>query len=294
MYKKEKWQTLMIGCILAATVTVGYAATYEVLPQVLNVREGPGTQYKAVGQLVKGDAIEVISYDEQWSTVALGDTQAYVHSDYIEPVAHMSAAPTSDVIYYGMVMSDSLNFRTGADGAYDLIEALPYGTVVEIVEQNAVEGWHYVSFNGIRGYLYADYMMISDENGDFPLLANDIIDFAMNYLGYPYVYGGSTPSGGFDCGGLVKYVFNNFGYSLSMGATTQYRSIDNPISRSELRVGDIVYFSAPSTSGIAHTGIYIGDQQFIHASSPGDVVKISSMASGYYDTYYYGAARLLA
>ena len=148
----------------------------------------------------------------------------------------------------GMVMSNSLNFRTEATADSPLIESLPYGTVLEIVSQGEAGSWHYVSFNNVRGYVYADYVRLADAEGRFFGLADDVIAYAKQFLGYRYVYGGSTPSGGFDCGGLIKYVYGHFGYSLNMGATTQYRSIALHISRAELRPGDIVYFSSPGAA----------------------------------------------
>jgi len=304
--------------IMAATMTTAYATTYEVTASVLNVRSGPGTAYAVKGKLVRGDQIEVMTIEGPWALISLGgEKSGYVSTGYIiqakeaETATELSLAskPTDDAVAVmasgvlpddlppgetqGMVMSKSLNFRAKPSADSPLIESLPYGTVVEIVMQGEAGGWHYVSFNSVRGYVYADYVRLAGAEGRFFGLADDVIAYAKQFLGYRYVYGGSTPSRGFDCGGLIKYVYGHFGYTLNMGATTQYRSIEIHLSREQLRPGDIVYFSSPGNRGIAHTGIYLGDNLFIHASSPGDVVKITSMASGYYDKYYYGAARLL-
>jgi peptidoglycan DL-endopeptidase CwlO len=111
-----------------------------------------------------------------------------------------------------------------------------------------------------------------------------VVGIAMQYLGIPYVYGGASPSG-FDCSGLVMYVFGQIGVSLPHNAAAQYGS-GTPVDRSQLQPGDLVFFN-----GLGHVGIYIGGGSFIHAPHTGDVVKISSM-TGWYASTYVGARRL--
>jgi cell wall-associated NlpC family hydrolase len=111
-----------------------------------------------------------------------------------------------------------------------------------------------------------------------------VVGIAMQYLGTPYVYGGASP-GGFDCSGLVMYVFAQVGVSLPHNAAAQY-GYGMPVSRDQLQPGDLVFFN-----GLGHVGIYIGGGEFIHAPHTGDVVKISSM-SGWYASTYVGARRL--
>jgi cell wall-associated NlpC family hydrolase len=112
-----------------------------------------------------------------------------------------------------------------------------------------------------------------------------VVGIAMQYLGIPYLWGGASPSTGFDCSGFVMYVYAQVGVSLPHNAAMQY-SYGSPVSRSELQPGDLVFFN-----GLGHNGIYIGGNQFIHSPHTGDVVKISSL-SGWYDSTFYGARRL--
>jgi len=111
-----------------------------------------------------------------------------------------------------------------------------------------------------------------------------VVGIAMQYLGIPYRWGGSSPSG-FDCSGFVMYVYSQVGVSLPHNAAMQY-GYGSAVSRSELQPGDLVFFN-----GLGHNGIYIGGGQFIHSPHTGDVVKISSMTGWYADTYV-GARRL--
>jgi peptidoglycan DL-endopeptidase CwlO len=110
------------------------------------------------------------------------------------------------------------------------------------------------------------------------------VAIAMRYLGVPYVWGGASPSG-FDCSGLVMYVFAQVGVSLPHGSVAQY-GYGVPVSRGDLQPGDLVFFY-----DLGHVGIYVGGGQFIHAPHTGDVVKISSL-SGYYASVYVGARRI--
>jgi len=114
--------------------------------------------------------------------------------------------------------------------------------------------------------------------------ASQVVAIAMQYLGIPYVWGGASPSQGFDCSGLVSYVYAQIGIYLPHHAASAY-SYGVPVSYGELQPGDLVFFS-----GLGHMGMYIGGGQFIHAPHTGDVVKISSLA-GY--SSYVGARRIL-
>ncbi|HZO61449.1 MAG TPA: NlpC/P60 family protein [Gaiellaceae bacterium] len=112
-----------------------------------------------------------------------------------------------------------------------------------------------------------------------------VVGIAMQYLGTPYVWGGSAP-GGFDCSGLVMYVYAQMGVSLPHHAADQF-NYGVPVSRDQLEPGDLVFFD-----GLGHVGIYIGNGQFIHAPHTGDVVKISSLNESWYAATYVGARRI--
>lgn len=132
--------------------------------------------------------------------------------------------------------------------------------------------------------------------------ASEVVSYAKKFLDVPYVYGGASPSG-FDCSGFTMYVFDHFGISMRHGAQAQAK-LGEPVKANKnskssllnnLRAGDLVFFLDYETMDeIGHCGIYIGNGNFIHASSgSGYCVKINSLLPGeYYNTRYYTAKRL--
>jgi cell wall-associated NlpC family hydrolase/type II secretory pathway pseudopilin PulG len=113
------------------------------------------------------------------------------------------------------------------------------------------------------------------------------VGIAEKYLGVPYVWGGASPSG-FDCSGLVMYVYAQLGVSLPHYTVSQYNYANSVyVPRSQLEPGDLVFFA-----GLGHVGIYIGNNEFIHAPHTGAVVSIDSL-TGWYSSEYYGAKRIL-
>ncbi len=111
-----------------------------------------------------------------------------------------------------------------------------------------------------------------------------VVGIAMRYLGVPYVWGGSSPSG-FDCSGFVAYVYAQVGVSLPHYTGAQW-GVGVSVGRSDLQPGDLVFFD-----GLGHVGIYIGGNEFIHAPHTGTVVQVSSLSGWYADTYV-GARRI--
>ena len=120
-------------------------------------------------------------------------------------------------------------------------------------------------------------------------LGRRIVASSMQYLGVPYVFGGTTPNG-FDCSGYVRYVFANAGIYLPRTADAQYEC-GYPVSTAELVPGDLVFFSTYE-AGASHVGIYLGDGNFINASSSRGV-SIASLYSSYWGSCYIGARRVM-
>lgn len=282
---------------------------------------------KTISQIPQGEPIEIYDQRNHFYKVLYQGNIGWVNCDYvaldsslletitstaIAPTASTSAGTTTSTvetadqitaeqaeepqpICYGVVTAASgLKLRSGPSTSSDQLALIPGGTRLTLTG-DAVDGWYPVTYNGVAGYVSGEYLYRTTDP-DTALSSTDaqaLLDYAASFLGVPYVYGGESPSG-FDCSGFVQYVFAHFGYDLPRTGTQQSQcQYAVPVSKSELKPGDLVFFASPSTSSIAHVGIYAGNGLFIHSSSPGDVVKYDKMSSNYYSTYYLKAVRIL-
>ncbi len=125
-------------------------------------------------------------------------------------------------------------------------------------------------------------------------MADDVLLRAMAQIGTPYRWGGSSPQTGFDCSGLIGYVFNHSMNIKLPRSTSEMIKVNAPvIERGRLRTGDIVFFATNGARNVNHAGIYVGDDRFVHAPSTGGRVRIDSLNSPYWSKAYLQAKRYL-
>lgn len=222
------------------------------------------------------------------------------------------------------INSSTVNVRQEANSSSTIVGTASLNTEVQVYSEQG--GWSRVKVNNMEGYIATSLLSDSrqetsrsqstsrktsstkstkktttsqskttqnttTETTSVPASSNGsaIVATAKKYLGYKYVYGGSSPSTGFDCSGFTSYVFKQHGITLSRTSAGQY-SNGVAVSRSNLQPGDLVMFGK---SSITHVAIYIGGGQIIHASTPSTGVRIDSLSTGYYSNNYYGARRVL-
>ena len=286
MHLSKALTTKIAAIVLAlsamATPTLAASVGTVVSDSGLNLRSSASTDSTVLATLANGTQVDVISTtaDGCWHEVSYNGVTGYLSGDYLK---------VEEEKVYGQVVVGPLNIRTGPGTQYASAGTLSTGAIVEIVDTvGGVGGWYETE----DGYVSSDYVTIVDasvvsasSNG------NAIAQYALQFVGYPYVYGGSSPSG-FDCSGFVRYVCSQKGYSVNRTASAQ---MDNgtPVSYSQLQPGDLVFFNNGNSSKRAtHVGIYIGNGQFVHASTSTTGVIISDMNSAYYTTGFVGARRL--
>ncbi|GMA99282.1 NlpC/P60 family protein [Pelosinus sp. IPA-1] len=146
---------------------------------------------------------------------------------------------------------------------------------------------------GEQTYIALHQFKYGDVSSRGQILRKQAIDigiFAKKFYDIPYVWAGSSPSG-FDCSGFIYYIFNEFGILIPRMADEQFE-MGLAINQSDLQTGDIVFFSTYEP-GPSHVGIYIGNGQFIHASSAAGKVTITDLSKPYYQSRYLGARRII-
>lgn len=206
---------------------------------------------------------------------------------------NVTVTETSKTMY---VSTDTLNVRDSWLSTSTKVGTLTRNQSVTVTG-SCSNGWYRIKFEGHTAYVSGKYL--SDEAGASSSsgsissgsgTATDIANFAMSFVGYSYVWGGMSPSTGFDCSGLMYYVLTQYGYSMKRVANDQMTQ-GTAISRDNLQVGDLVFFGYGSYAN--HVGMYIGNGNFVHASTPSTGVRVNSLNETYYNTRYIGARRII-
>ena len=285
------------GYVSASYLTLGgsggsSSGTGTINATYVRLRSGPGTGYEILGMFNPGDTMSVTGDDGDWYRVSYNGTDGYVYKTYLNVGGSgSSGSGLTEMSATDATVISAVHMRNGPDTSYASQRVLERGTSVTIT--GATEKWYRVTYNGSEGYIFKTYLTTEplSSSGYSSSEGERIVNEAKQYLGVGYVYGGSSPSG-FDCSGFVYYVFRQCGYSVTRTAVTQNRD-GYEISKSELQPGDSIIFYNTSLTGIGHSGIYIGNNQFIHASSGTGRVCITDLSSGYYTQRYYSARRVI-
>ena len=301
MIKKMIFTLPLIFLLVISFCITSYAEENRigtVICDVLNVRESPGTDFKILYQVTRGDRLQVLSNSEEWYEIKYNDIIGWVHGDYI--------TVKTEPIGIGTINANNVNIRSEGNLSSDVITMKSNGARFEVYARHGE--WYKIKLeDGTYGWVFGQYITIREDTGasrggddvratddDQNSLGNKIVDYAKQFLGVRYVYGGSSPKG-FDCSGLVQYVFKNFGIKLERVAANQAK-YGTKVDKANLKVGDLVFFDTNGgMNSIEHVGIYIGGGKFIHASSGrgANKVIISDLTTGYYSQTYMWARRYI-
>ena len=225
--------------------------------QTVNVRKEASTSASIVTQITLNTEVEVLSEESGWYKVRVNGVEGYVATTLLSDTKQETSRGATEFRDTSSEQEKESNTSK---------------------EQNNDKTEDSSSNNS-----NSSNSSTSDSNSN---TGSAVLAFARQYLGYPYVYGGASPSG-FDCSGFTTYVYKHFGVSLSRTAAGQ-ASNGKAVKRSELQVGDLVMFCSP----INHVGIYAGNNQIIHAANKTRGVVIDTISSGYYNTNYNCARRI--
>lgn len=277
--------TASAECVGAGTVT----------GDSLRLRAQASTDSSILTTAPYGASVIVLEDESDgWYKVVYQGSEGYMSAEYLT----LSKTADADL---GTGTPDTegstLNLRAGPGTEYDKLATIPYGATLNLTGVNG--SWFKTSYNGAEGYVSSEFIALTgaEQGAAAPAavssdLRSQVVAYAKQFLGCPYVYG-TAGSSTFDCSGYTSYVFRHFGYSLNRSASGQY-SNGTAIDQSQMQPGDLILWRAyGSSSAATHVGIYIGNNQYIHASSTGGCVTINDMSYGAGARYLVGVRRIL-
>ena len=250
----------------------------------LNVRKEATTQSQSLGLIYQNDKVTITGKTGTWyqvnTTVNENAVSGYVHQDYITlSSSSESSGPSISDVDETVWATMAVNVRKSYNTSSAIIATLKEG---DSVKRTGVldNGWSRVEYNGQTAYISSDYLTTtdptpeedntSDENtgssGITGVTGADIVAYAKQWVGYPYVWGGNDLNTGVDCSGFTQQVYLHFGISLNRVADAQKQNGIRIASVSEAKPGDLFFYG--SSSYADHVAIYMGDGMVVHASSP--------------------------
>lgn len=251
--------------------------------EYLNVRKGPSTKDRVVGKMPSFSACEILEESDGWAHIKSGEVEGYVSCDYLLTGAAAIVKAQELIKPVAVVKADALMVRKEPSTEAAILTKVPLNEELDYVE--TVGEWVKVSIDGMDAYVYGEYVVIQ-ENLDTAITLSelrygegvtdirvDIVEYAKQFLGNPYKWGGTSLTKGADCSGFVQSVYKHFGIKISRTSRSQSKE-GKKISVSELKPGDLLFYE-DETGTINHVTMYIGNGQVIHASSPKSGIKIS-------------------
>ena len=267
----------------------------------VNIRAKASADADVIGTLIAGYSITRTSDSNGWSKVDYNGQTGYIKSDYLTTTkpqvtesnqtssSSNTSSSKSDIeeVKETVYATAGVNIRAKASADADKIGTLAAGGSITRTGKTS-SGWSRVDYNGQTGYIKSDYLTTTkptvtsnttaSSTSSSSSLGQQIADFAVQYVGYPYVYGGNSLTNGVDCSGFTQQVYLHFGYSIPRRASIQ-ATVGTSVAISDLQPGDLVFYG--DSEGVGHVVIYIGNGKVVHASTPSKGIIISDL---YYRT----------
>ena len=270
--------------------------------EAVNVRAEPDENSERVGSLpVHGIAL-VAEKGDTWTKIESGITVGYVRNDYLLFGDAAGAYAEETCPKVAKVNTTTLYVRAEQNENSECLTMIPEGESYEVIPQDSdVDGWTYIQVDSdIEGYVSSDYVDISygfshaisvaeeeeirkqkeaEEQARLAEMTStkrqEVVNYALQFVGNPYVYGGTSLTNGTDCSGFTMSVYAHFGYGLPRTAAAQMQGLSS-VDLSAIQPGDLLFYRGKDGS-IGHVTMYIGGGQVVHASSPKTGIKISSV-----------------
>ena len=286
--------TLALTALCAVSASAACEGVGTVTASALRLRSEPSTESSILATAAQGELVVILEQtDDGWYKVDYQSMEGYMSAEYLD------FQPQADVtLGWGVVkVSDSLNVRTGPGTEYETLGALGNRETVLIL--GVENGWYKILYGETAAYVHSDYvrscMDESGARGDDPVydgtLAAQIVAYAEEFLGVPYVYGANGPYA-YDCSSFTQTVYAHFGYTLNRTSYDQALN-GRAVSWDELQPGDLIFFRTMAGAYISHVGMYVGDGVIIHASSGSRMIRYANLYSSYFTNAYVCARRII-
>ena len=250
----------------------------------LNVRETPSTEGKMVGKMPKDSACEVLETADGWAYIKSGEVEGYVSMEFLLTGPDARVRATEIVRTVVVVDGDGLNVREQPDTESAILTQVASGEEMDYLE--TLDGWIKVAVDSDEAYVSADYVTVTEKLDTAITMTEllygqgvsdvrvDLVEYAKQFVGNRYVWGGTSLTKGADCSGFVLSIFKKYGISLPHHAESQ-AGYGTKISAGDLQPGDLIFYGN-SRGHINHVAIYIGGGQVVHASNERTGIKISN------------------
>lgn len=251
----------------------------------LNVRNNPSEDGKLVGKMSNNAACEILGIDGNWAKIKSGEVEGYACTDYLLTGMEAVKKGHEVVSAVAVVKADALNVRSEPNTDCSIVSTIPNGEELEF-NQILDNGWVELTIDEDTVYVSQDYVSIEEKLSTAITMTEllygegvsdvrvDLCQYAQEFIGNPYVWGGTSLTKGTDCSGFTMSIYKKYGVKLPHHAASQAK-MGTKVSLDNLRPGDLVFYG--SKKSINHVAIYIGNGQVCHASSPKTGIKISKL-----------------
>lgn len=246
----------------------------------LNIRKEPKNDSAVVGKLQAGGGCEVISASRGWYRIRSGDVDGYVYGRYLTVGQAARTRAVRSVTLMARVETDALRVRLKPGTDSDIAGVVRKGATCQVVREMS-DGWVQIQYEDTLGYIYIpgnavlaytipEAVKVTEQSG----IRQKVVNYAVQFVGNQYQWGGTNPNTGADCSGFVQYVMDNAaGVHLNRTSREQARE-GLAISSTQMQPGDLIFYASGGV--INHVAMYIGNGQIVHAANRRSGIKISN------------------
>ena len=251
----------------------------------LNIRQEPSEDGKLVGKLPKDAACEILGIENGWAHIKSGKVEGYCSTDYLYTGSEAIRRGQEVASMIAIVNTQTLKVREEPNTDSVVITLIPQEEELEVVEVMD-NGWVKFLLDDEEAYVSGEFVDVEERLEKAVTLTEllygqgvsnvrvDLVQYAKQFIGNPYVWGGTSLTNGADCSGFTLSIYKKYNVSLPHHAASQAQ-LGTKVSMGEIQPGDLVFYA--KNGSINHVAIYIGNGQVVHASSPKTGIKISSV-----------------